>query len=82
MEKNNAGIMKTKGSITSPKGYCATGKHIGIKECKKDLAIIYSEVPAKAVGVFTTNLVKASSILWDQQLIQDHNGKRAIIINS
>ena len=82
MEIKNAGIKKIKGSITSPKGYCATGKHIGIKDCKKDLAIIYSEVPAKAVGVFTKNIVKASSILWDQQLIQTDNGKRAIIINS
>jgi glutamate N-acetyltransferase/amino-acid N-acetyltransferase len=82
MEIKNTGIRETKGSITSPNGYHATGSHIGIKECKKDLAIIYSEAPAKVVGVFTTNLVKASSILWDQIIIQSQNLARAIIINS
>ena len=82
MEIKNSEIRETKGSITSPKGYHATGSHIGIKECKKDLAIIYSEVPAKVAGVFTTNLVKASSILWDQKIVQNHNLARAIVINS
>ncbi|MBY9016543.1 MAG: bifunctional glutamate N-acetyltransferase/amino-acid acetyltransferase ArgJ [Candidatus Lokiarchaeota archaeon] len=75
-------MKKLNGSITSPKGYHATGSHIGIKECKKDLALIYSEVPTKAVGVFTSNVVKASSILWNQNLIQNQNGVRAIVINS
>ncbi len=82
MEINNTGIKKLSGSITSPKGYRATGSHIGIKERKKDLALIFSEVPAKAVGVFTTNVVKASSILWNQNLIQNPNGVKAIVINS
>ena len=82
MEINSAGIKKLNGSITSPRGFHATGSHIGIKECKKDLALIYSEVPAKAVGVFTTNVVKASSILWNQNLIQNQDGARAIVINS
>ncbi|MHA2037851.1 MAG: bifunctional glutamate N-acetyltransferase/amino-acid acetyltransferase ArgJ [Promethearchaeota archaeon] len=82
METISTGINIIKGSITSPKGYHATGSHIGIKECKKDLAIIYSEAPAKVSGVFTTNLVKASSILWNQNLIQNNNWARAIIVNS
>ena len=82
MEIKNAGIKKLNGSITCPIGYHATGSHIGIKECKKDLAIIYSEVPAKVVGVFTTNVVKASSILWNQNLIQNQNWARAIVVNS
>ena len=82
MEINSAGIKKLNGSITSPRGFHATGSHIGIKECKKDLALIYSEIPAKAVGVFTTNIVKASSILWNQNLIQNQDGTRAIVINS
>ena len=76
------GIKKIKGGITSPKGYHATGSHIGIKECKKDLAIVYSEVPAKAVGVFTTNLLKAPSVLWNQNLIKNHNLIQGIVINS
>ncbi len=82
MEINDTGIKKLSGSITSPKGYRATGSHIGIKECKKDLALIFSEVPAKAVGVFTANIVKASSILWNQNLMQNQEDTRAIVINS
>jgi glutamate N-acetyltransferase/amino-acid N-acetyltransferase len=82
MEIRNTGINEITGSITSPKGYQATGSHIGIKECKKDLAIIYSEVPAKVVGAFTTNIVKASSILWNQNIVQNQDLARAIVINS
>jgi glutamate N-acetyltransferase/amino-acid N-acetyltransferase len=82
MEYINTGITKLNGSITSPKGYLATGNHIGIKESKKDLALIFSEVPAKAVGVFTSNIVKASSILWDQNIINTSNGVKAIVVNS
>ena len=82
METKSIGILETKGGITSPMGYYATGNHIGIKDGKKDLAIIFSEVPAKAVGVFTTNVVKAAPVLWDQNLIQNHNLIQAIVINS
>ena len=82
MEIKNAGIKNLNGSITSPKGYHSTGNHIGIKECKKDLALIYSEVPAKAAGAFTSNVVKASSVLWNQNLIQNQNVVKAIVINS
>ena len=82
MEIKNLGIKKLNGSITNPKGYHATGSHIGVKECKKDLALICSKVPAKAAGVFTSNVVKASSILWNQNLIQNPNGVKAIVINS
>ncbi|MHA1669159.1 MAG: bifunctional ornithine acetyltransferase/N-acetylglutamate synthase [Promethearchaeota archaeon] len=82
MEVENLEIKKINGGITSPKGFLATGSHIGIKEEKKDLAIIYSEVPAKAVGVFTTNIVKAAPVLWDQRIIHNHDLIQAIVINS
>ncbi|MFX0030190.1 MAG: bifunctional glutamate N-acetyltransferase/amino-acid acetyltransferase ArgJ [Candidatus Hermodarchaeota archaeon] len=82
MEAKSMGILEINGGITSPMGYYATGNHIGIKDGKKDLAIIYSKSPAKAVGVFTTNVVKAAPVLWDQNLIQNHNLIQAIVINS
>ncbi|MFX1278612.1 MAG: bifunctional glutamate N-acetyltransferase/amino-acid acetyltransferase ArgJ [Promethearchaeota archaeon] len=82
MEAKNVGILQTNGGITSPRGYHATGNHIGIREGKNDLAIIYSEVSAKAVGVFTTNVVKAAPVLWDQNLIQNQNLIQAVVINS
>ena len=41
------------GGITAPKGFQAAGNHIGIKKYKKDLAIIFSKIPANASAVFT-----------------------------
>ena len=38
MEIQDVGIKEIKGGITSPKGFHATGNHIGIKENKKDLS--------------------------------------------
>ncbi len=82
MAAQNVEISKVKGGITSPKGFHAIGNHIGIKDNKKDLAIVYSEVPAIASGVFTRNVVKAAPVLWDQSLIQNQNQIQAIVINS
>ncbi|MCQ4725773.1 bifunctional glutamate N-acetyltransferase/amino-acid acetyltransferase ArgJ [Anaerotignum faecicola] len=61
------------GGITVPEGFKATGKHIGIKKVKKDLALLTSSVPAKAAGAYTTSLVKAAHILWDKE-ITDRGG--------
>ena len=50
----------TSGSITAPKGYAAAGVACGLKKDNRlDLALIVSEVPATAVGVFTRNVVIA-----------------------
>lgn len=50
------------GTIASPKGFKATGLHAGLKKEKKDLGVIFSEVPANAAAVYTTNQVKAAPI--------------------
>lgn len=70
------------GTVTSPKGYLGAGAHVGIKKAKKDLAFIYSEVDAKAVGTFTTNVVKAAPVLWDKHIVEDFDHARVIAINS
>ncbi len=45
-------------------GFKASGIAAGIKKNQaKDLALIYSEVPSVAAGVFTTNRVKAAPVL-------------------
>jgi len=63
-------------------GFQAAGVASGLKKNgKKDLGLIYSEVPASVAGVFTRNLVKAAPVLVDQQRIA--NGScRAVIVNS
>lgn len=64
-------------------GFLVSGIRCGIKkkEGAKDLALIYSEVPASAAAVFTTNAVKAAPVLLDMERIRSGKG-RAIIINS
>ncbi|MCL5040400.1 MAG: bifunctional glutamate N-acetyltransferase/amino-acid acetyltransferase ArgJ [Firmicutes bacterium] len=52
------------GGVTSPLGFQATGVYAGIKRKEKlDLALLHSQVPAVAAGVFTTNRVKAAPLL-------------------
>ena len=48
------------GSITSPKGFKACGNNVGLKKDKKDMALIYSVVPASCAAAYTTNAVKAA----------------------
>ena len=63
-------------------GFQAAGIASGIKEDgRKDLALLFSEVPAKAAGVFTTNVFKAAPVLLDMERIKSGTS-RAVIINS
>lgn len=68
--------------ITAPKGFKSAGIHCGIKKSKKDLALIYSELPATAAGVFTTNKVLAAPVLVCKEFLNSSNSFHAIIVNS
>lgn len=53
------------GGVTAAKGFQAASTAAGIKyKDRKDMAMIYSEVPCKAAGTFTTNIVKAAPVKW------------------
>ncbi|MBI3752548.1 MAG: bifunctional glutamate N-acetyltransferase/amino-acid acetyltransferase ArgJ [Deltaproteobacteria bacterium] len=63
-------------------GFKAAGIACGVKKNgNKDLALIYSETPAVAAGVFTTNKVKAAPVLLDMQRLKK-GLCQAVIINS
>ncbi|NLJ96524.1 MAG: bifunctional glutamate N-acetyltransferase/amino-acid acetyltransferase ArgJ [Clostridiales bacterium] len=70
------------GGVTKPKGYSAAGIYAGIKKKRKDMALIYSAVPAKGAGAFTTNIVKAAPVNWDIKLTKESDFIQSIIINS
>lgn len=58
-------------SITAPEGFTASALAAGIKQSGKlDLALIVSEVPAAAAGVFTSNQFKAAPIIISQKNIR------------
>ncbi|EOI56496.1 bifunctional ornithine acetyltransferase/N-acetylglutamate synthase [Enterococcus gilvus] len=69
------------GTIASPKGFLAAGLHSGLKKEKKDLAMIYSVIPANAAAVYTTNQVKAAPIYVTKDAMLDHQ-IQAVIVNS
>lgn len=70
------------GSVTSPKGFTASGVACGLKKNGgKDLAVVCSEVPAAASGVFTANIVKGHSIQVTMENIKSGLAK-AIVVNS
>ena len=51
------------GGVTAPKGFLAASTAAGIKyKDRSDMAMIYSTVPCKAAGTFTTNVVKAAPV--------------------
>lgn len=70
------------GGVTASKGFSANGAACGIKKRKKDLAMVVSQVSCAFAGSFTTNLVKAAPVLWDQSLVANQNLAKAIVINS
>ena len=71
------------GGICAAKGFKANGVHCGIRKnrSKRDLALIYSTVPASAAAVYTTNLVKGAPLTVTKRHLE--NGiAQAIICNS
>jgi glutamate N-acetyltransferase / amino-acid N-acetyltransferase len=64
-------------------GFKATGLSCGIKAKNiKDLALIVSDVPASAAGVFTKNRVVSPSVTWSRRALAKSDRCRAIVINS
>lgn len=71
------------GGITAAKGFQAASAAAGIKyKNRPDMALIYSEKPCKAAGTFTTNVVKAAPVKWDQQAVRDSAFVQAVVVNA
>jgi len=64
-------------------GFTTAGIFCGIKTNKqKDLALIFSEEPSVAAGLFTSNQVVSPTITWCQEILKSSKRFRAIVINS
>ena len=76
-------MIKIDGGVCASKGFTANGIHCGIRKnkTKRDLALIYSEVPAKAAAVYTQNLVKGAPLTVTKNNISDGKAQ-AVICNS
>jgi len=69
------------GTITSPAGFQAAGVRAGIKAEGTDLAVVFSEEPATASGVFTSSAVRAAPVEVSVRRLQG-DSFRAIVANS
>ena len=78
---DGSGCSLSRHEITRPKGFLAAGVRAGIKTEGKDMALIYSEVPAVSAGVFTKNVVKAACVLLNRDRVPS-SSMRAIVVNS
>ena len=77
--------------VTAPLGYVAGAASAGIKSAdagevagapdRLDVAVLYSERPASAAAVFTTNLVKAAPVVISQLNLKNGHA-RALVVNS
>lgn len=80
------------GSVTAPRGFRAAGVFCDIKRLgtgkgsekgqKRDLALIVSEVPATAAGMFTTNQVCAAPVKVSLEHLSTSPSAQAIVVNS
>jgi glutamate N-acetyltransferase/amino-acid N-acetyltransferase len=68
-------------TITDVRGIKAWGAYSGVKSKRRDLAVIYSEVPAAAAAVFTRNVIVAAPIELARRHVADGRAQ-AFVINA
>lgn len=74
---------RIEGGVTAAKGFEAAHAAAGLKyRDRTDMALIYSRVPCVTAGTFTTNVVKAAPVKWDQQVVKSGKKSQAVIVNS
>lgn len=72
---------------TYPKGFLAASAHVGVKASNTrfdDLALVASEKPCAAAGVFTKNKFQAAPVTVTREMLQTRGGAgiTAVIVNS
>ncbi len=71
------------GGVTAAAGFEAAGVEAAIKyQNRKDMALIYSQAPCRAAGVFTGNVVKAAPVLWDKEIVAHAPYAQAVVVNA
>ncbi len=70
------------GGVTAAQGFRAAGVEAGVKYAgRRDVALIVSDVPCAAAGVFTTNLVEAAPVTHDRAKLRAGRAQ-AIAVNT
>jgi glutamate N-acetyltransferase/amino-acid N-acetyltransferase len=72
------------GTVTSPKGFFAGAVSAGINKRaagKLDLAVLFSETPCVAAGLFTTSKLKSAPVVLTRQRLEKGQAG-AVVVNS
>ena len=71
------------GGVCAPQGFTANGMRVGIKASRKinDTALVFSECPCNAAGVFTQNKVQSESVKLAKKFIANGRAQAAIEIS-
>ncbi|KAL8939765.1 MAG: hypothetical protein Q9216_003179 [Gyalolechia sp. 2 TL-2023] len=74
-------------SGTYPKGFLASGIHVGVKPTNTqfpDLALLVSETPCSGAAVFTKNKFQAAPVTVSRRVLERRSGEgiRAIVVNA
>jgi glutamate N-acetyltransferase/amino-acid N-acetyltransferase len=74
---------ETGGPARLPRGFSFGAVRAGVKKSGLDLALVVSDRPAAAVGVFTTNRVQAAPVqISRRHLARSGRAARAVVVNS
>ena len=77
----NFDFIPSRGTVTSPKGFRASGIYCGLKRKNKDICLLMSDSPAIIAGMFTTNQVPAHCVIYNKQRVQAGRAQ-ALIVNA
>lgn len=83
--EEQTGVAKSSGkqdfSVAAPRGFLTGTARCGLKKTGEDLAIVFSEYPAVAAAVFTTNLVQAAPVVLSKAHLKA-GVHRVFVVNS
>ena len=66
------------GNLLTPKGFTTAGYHAGLRYSKKDMGVIFSEVPAASAAVYTTNQFQAAPL----KVTQDSIAREGLVLRT
>lgn len=80
---STARIAPVEGGVTAPAGFRAAGLHCGIKASGRfDLALIATEAPVAAAGLFTLNQAQAAPVLLSKAHLHASHGTAQVIVTN
>ncbi len=74
---------RVEGGVCAAKGFAAASCEANIKyKNRTDMAMVFSKTPCECAGTFTSNVVKAACVQWDQKIVASGKPLHAVVVNS